>query len=90
MDPTLLTSLTPFGAAGLIAWLWLTERRTSAERDRQLTEAHDRLVRHRSEIALLVNVVRDNTRALAALEAALRASLGARAEHPGEGAARAA
>src|SRR5690606_17206907 len=22
MDPTLLTSLTPFGAAGLIAWLW--------------------------------------------------------------------
>lgn len=72
MDPTLLTSLTPFGAAGLIAWLWLTERKSAADRERQLSEAHERLVRHRSEIALLVNVVRDNTRALTALEAVIR------------------
>lgn len=72
MDPTLLSSLTPFGAAGLIAFLWLTERKSSAERERQLTEAHDRLVRHRSELSLLVNVVRENTRALTALEALLR------------------
>lgn len=74
MDPALVTSLTPFGAAGLIAWLWLTERRSAADRERQLTEAHERLVRQRSEIALLVGVVRDNTRALTALEAALRGS----------------
>ncbi|MBX3368540.1 MAG: hypothetical protein KF912_14625 [Phycisphaeraceae bacterium] len=72
MDPTTITSLTPFGAAGLIAFLWLTERRASAERERQLTQAHERLVRQRSELSLLVGVVRENTRALTALEAALR------------------
>ncbi len=72
MDPATLTSLTPFGAAGLIAFLWLTERRASADRERQLTQAHERLVRQRSEIALLVGVVRDNTRAMTALESAIR------------------
>ena len=74
MDPTTLTSLTPFGAAGLIAFLWLTERRAASERERQLSEAHERLVRQRSEIALLVGVVRDNTRAMTALEGAIRES----------------
>lgn len=72
MDPALITSLTPFGAAGLIAWLWLTERRGSAERERQLTEAHAHLSRQRIELSLLVDVVRENTRALTSLEAALR------------------
>lgn len=81
MDPTLLSSLTPFGAAGLIAFLWLTERKSSGER--QLNEAHDRLVRHRSELSLLVNVVRENTRALTALEASLRARRGTRADPEG-------
>ncbi len=75
MDPATMTSLTPFGAAGLIAFLWLTERRSAAERERQLTEAHERLVRQRSELTLLVDVVRENTRALTALEGALRGVL---------------
>lgn len=79
MDPTLLSSLTPFGAAGLIAFLWLTERKSAGERERQLSEAHERLVRHRSELSLLVNVVRENTRALTALEASLRSGRGTRA-----------
>jgi hypothetical protein len=83
MDPTLLSSLTPFGAAGLIAFLWLTERKSSGERERQLSEAHDRLVRHRSELSLLVNVVRENTRALTALEASLRSGRGTGADSPG-------
>ncbi len=83
MDPTLLSSLTPFGAAGLIAFLWLTERKASGERERQLSEAHDRLVRHRSELSLLVNVVRENTRALTALEASLRSGRGTGADSPG-------
>lgn len=72
MDPATITSLTPFGAAGLIALLWLTERRAASERERQIAEAHERLMRQRSEIALLVGVVRDNTRAMTALEATLR------------------
>ncbi len=76
MDPATITSLTPFGAAGLIAFLWLTERRSAADRERQLTQAHERLVRQRSEIALLVGVVRENTRAMTALEGAIRESRG--------------
>lgn len=72
MDPASLSALAQFGAAGLIAWLWLTERRSAVDRERQLTQAHDRLVRSRSELSLLVSVVRDNTRALTSLEAALR------------------
>lgn len=72
MDPALVTSLTPFGAAGLIAWLWLTERRSGAERERQLSEAHAHLSRQQIELSLLVDVVRENTRALTSLEAALR------------------
>lgn len=88
MDPALITSLTPFGAAGLIAWLWLTERRGSAERERQLSEAHAHLSRQRIELSLLVDVVRENTRALTSLEAALRpraSALGGGTLRDGEG-----
>lgn len=90
MDPALVTSLTPFGAAGLIAFLWLSERRSASERERQLSEAHERLVRRRSELSLLVGVVRENTRALTALEGALRRGAGRGFEGAQEGSERAA
>lgn len=90
MDPALVTSLTPFGAAGLIAFLWLSERRSASERERQLSEAHERLVRQRSELSLLVGVVRENTKALTALEGALRRGPGRGFEGVQEGSERAA
>lgn len=73
MPPELLTTLTQFGVAGLIAWMWLSERRASAERDRQLTEAHARILRESEHRTALVDALRDCTRAMVALECAQRA-----------------
>lgn len=72
MDPTDLTPFLQFGAAGLIAWMWLTERRASTTRDRQLTEAHDRLTEQRTQLNELVTVIAENTKALTALESVQR------------------
>lgn len=73
MQPELTTSLAQLGAAGLIGWMWLTERRAAATRETQLRELHDRLLQERPQIATLLAVVQDNTRALTALEAGQRA-----------------
>jgi hypothetical protein len=72
MDPTTASAVAQFGAAGLIAWMWLSERRAAAARERQLTESHDRLLQERPQISTLITVVQDNTRALTALEAGHR------------------
>lgn len=73
MPPELLTTLTQFGVAGLIGWMWLTERRASAERERQLTEAHARILRESEHRTALVDALRDCTRAMVALECGQRA-----------------
>jgi len=80
----LLLEFTQFGAAGLIGVLWILERRHAAHRDRQLDEAHERLVRERREAAVLVQVVKENTRAITSLEHAQRRLIGllARRERP--------
>ena len=70
METEVLASLTQFGVAGLIGWMWMTERR---------------------ELELMEEVVRENTRALAAVEAGQRAladaveRLGARLGRRGPG-----
>ena len=65
--------LVQFGAAGLIGWLWLAERRSASERDTQIREAHERVRRDRLELGVLVAALERNTRALAGLEAGQRA-----------------
>ena len=65
-----LTALTQLGAAGLIGLLWILERRHAATRDRQLDEAHQRLLRQNHELDVLLRVVAQNTRAICAMEAA--------------------
>lgn len=72
MEAQLASALAQFGAAGLIAWMWLTERRAAAAREKQLTELHDRIVQERPQISTLITVVQDNTRALTALEVGQR------------------
>ena len=67
-----LDMLTNFGAAGLIGVLWLAERRQSAKRDRQLDQAHQRLLEQRRDLGLWLRIVRQNTRALGRLEQAQR------------------
>jgi hypothetical protein len=71
-DPQLAAALAQFGAAGLIGWMWLSERRAAAARERQLAELHERLMHERPQLAALLAVLRDNTRALTALEVGQR------------------
>ena len=70
-------ALTQFGVAGLICWMWLVERRASSEREHQITEAHRAIIEHRDERDGLIEVVRDNTKALAMLEGSQRELIGA-------------
>lgn len=72
MEMELASSLAQFGVAGLIGWMWLTERRAHAAGDRMVRESHERLMQERVLVRELVKVVRANTRALSALEAGQR------------------
>lgn len=72
VEPEMMTHLVQFGVAGLMAWMWLTERRGAAGRERAIEEAHARLMEERTELGVLMEVVRENTRALVALEGAQR------------------
>lgn len=72
VEPEVMTHLVQFGVAGLMAWMWLTERRGAAGRERAIEEAHARLMEERTELGLVMEVVRENTRALVALEGVQR------------------
>ena len=71
-----MAMVTQFGMSGLIAWMWLTERRAATSRERQLTEAHERLMDQRVQLDALLQVVADNARAVSAIEAGQRALAG--------------
>ncbi len=68
----LAASLAQLGAAGLIGYMWLSERRAAAARETQLRELHERLMQERPQLAVLLAVVRDNTRALTVLQTGQR------------------
>jgi hypothetical protein len=72
MDLDALATFTQFGTAGLIGWMWLTERRAAMERDRQLAEQHERLMQERRGVEIAVEALRENTRVLAGVEASQR------------------
>ena len=63
-----LTALTQFGAAGLIGVLWVLERRHAVKRDRQLDEAHRKIVTSERDLEALLNVVKENTKAINTLQ----------------------
>lgn len=71
-EAEVIGSLAQFGMAGLIAVMWLVERRAAQQREREVTEAHGRLMSQRTELDSLLQVVRDNTRAVSALEGGQR------------------
>jgi hypothetical protein len=73
MEQELMSMATQFGATGLIAWMWLTERRHSSARDRQISEAHERMLEQRTQLEQLVSVIGEVTRAVSAVEAGQRA-----------------
>ena len=70
METELAAAVAQFGVAGLIGWMWLTERRASAGRDKQLNEAHDRILRDGAALEALLKALENNTRALTALQGA--------------------
>lgn len=72
MEPELLATLTQFGTAGLIASMWLVERRSASDRERQLASAHERLLEQRTQLDALLTVIADNTKAVTAVEAGIR------------------
>jgi len=71
-ETEILTTITQFGVAGLIAWMWLSERRSASARERQLTEAHEGLMRSQKELDILTSLLERNARAMASLEAGQR------------------
>lgn len=76
MEVEALASLTQFGVAGLVGCMWIVERRAAAERERQLEQTHARLMQERTQLDVLMRALRENTRALTALEQGQRGVLG--------------
>ncbi|MFG0293551.1 MAG: hypothetical protein ACF8MJ_10440 [Phycisphaerales bacterium JB050] len=72
LEPESLVQFTSLGSAGLIAAIWFMERRHSELRDKQLTESHQRILEQRTHVDALMEVVRENTRAITALESGQR------------------
>lgn len=68
MSDDLVTIMSQFGPAGLMGLLWILERRHAGVRERQLSEAHRQLVGGQQQITALLDLVRDNTRAIVTLE----------------------
>ncbi len=64
----MIEQLLQFGVAGLMGTLWLWERLYSRRRERQLDEAHDRLLGRDRELSILVRLVRQNTKAMVGFE----------------------
>lgn len=72
MEANILGAAAQLGAAGLIGWMWLTERRAAAEREQQLREAHAAILDERPRLEVLLRALDANTRAITALEVGQR------------------
>lgn len=64
--------LAQLGAAGLIGLMWLSERRSAQERERQLTQLHERVRSDKVELGVLLAALEGSTRAMVSLEAGQR------------------
>ncbi len=60
----MIEAMLQFGVAGLMGVLWVWERGHSRRRERQLSEAHERIVRRDERLGVLVGMVRRNTAAM--------------------------
>ena len=68
MTEQIATTLTQFGAAGLIGLLWLLERRHASHREQQIDEAHRRITSQSTHLNALLTVIKENTRAINTLQ----------------------
>lgn len=69
VETDVLGAIAQLGAAGLIGWMWLSERRSAMERESQIRESHGALMNDRVQLDVLVRALEGNTRAMTALEA---------------------
>ena len=72
METDFIGAIAQFGAAGIIGWMWLTERRGATEREQQLREAHATIQDERPRLEVLLAALEANTRAITALEVGQR------------------
>jgi len=63
-----VTDLANLGAAGVMGAMWLWERRASSQRERELTEAHERIQRDEQRLGMLADVVQQTTAAITRFE----------------------
>lgn len=63
-----IDGLTQFGVAGLMGLLWVLERSHSRMRERQLSDAHYKLMNQHRELIVLTRLVRRNTQAMERFE----------------------
>lgn len=66
----MIEGLAQFGVAGLMGMLWIWERMHSRRRETQITETHERLMHQAQELAVLTQLVSQNTEALISFESA--------------------
>lgn len=74
--PDWLTQFSSFGTAGVMGAMWLWERRQSGAREKQIDEAHQRIMSDKVQIDQLIALVKQNTEALDRLTAAQEQVLG--------------
>lgn len=72
MSTDVIQLLSQFGAAGLVGALWIWERRLTARRERELGEAHARILEQRCQLDELLRVIAENTRAISSMETCQR------------------
>ena len=68
MPDALATALAQFGLAGFVAWMWLTERRATQTREKQIGDLHDRLMQERRGTDALLGALERSTAAMTALQ----------------------
>jgi hypothetical protein len=67
-DPVdVLQSITSLGAAGIIGWMWLWERRTGRDREAQLDQAHQRIIADQIHLETVLHTLAANTEAVTKL-----------------------
>lgn len=64
---TVLDNFASFGVAGLMGAMWLWERRMSSTREKQIEEAHQRIMSDGVKLEALMDLVQKNTDALTRL-----------------------
>lgn len=69
---SIITDLASLGAAGIMGAMWLWERRASTQRERELTEAHERIRRDEQRLGMLADVVGQTTTAIITFDATQR------------------